>query len=163
MKLISQQSWPRIPRALNCPRFIGWFKVTFDECHRTIRKGDVGSLRNALDAGKISPNLSNRLSWTLLMLAALQGNVTVGELLVERGAAVDAVNDFGETALTLAAHKGHEPFMRMLLSRGTSADAHPHGHSLEEWLKAASGLADEKLASILQIVNAAKQQSQSGG
>ena len=61
----------------------------------------------------MSPNLSNQFSWTLLMLAAIKGNLTIGELLISSGADIDAINDFGETALSLAAHGGHTRFVRV--------------------------------------------------
>ena len=127
--------------------------MTFDEAHRIIKKGDLTSLRHSLDGG-LSPNLANQFSWTLLMLAAIEGNTSIGELLISKGAALDTTNDFGETALSLAAHRGHAPFIRILLANGASTDCRPHGHSLEDWLKVASGLPQDKIASVLDILNA---------
>ena len=89
------------------------------------------------------------------MLAAMEGNTKIGELLISRGANVDAVNDFGETALSLAAHSGHVPFIRMLLAQGASTVCHPHGSSLGDWLRVASGLPREKIESILDLINKA--------
>ena len=91
--------------------------MTFDEAHTLIKKGDLVSLRHELDRG-LSPNLSNQFSWTLLMLAALEGNTSIGELVISRGAPLDTTNNFGETALSLAAHGGHAPFVRILLANG---------------------------------------------
>ena len=126
--------------------------MTFDEAHRLIKKSDVVCLRHELDRG-LSPNLSNQFSWTLLMLAALEGNTSIGELLISRGAPLDTTNNFGETALSLAAHGGHAPFVRILLANGASPDCRPHGHSLEDWLKIASGLPQVKIASVLDLLN----------
>jgi ankyrin repeat protein len=126
--------------------------MTFNELHRLIKKGDLVSLRHELDMG-LSPNLSNQFSWTLLMLAGLEGNTSIGELLISSGASLDTTNSFGETALSLAAHGGHAPFIRLLLANGASTDCRPHGHSLEDWLKIASGLPPEKVASILHLLN----------
>lgn len=131
--------------------------MTFDDCHRVIKKGDVVELRRAIDAGEVAPNLSNRFSWTLLMMAALEGNTAVAELLLERGATVNSVNDFGETALSLAAHKGHLPFLRLLLERGASPEVRPHGSStLKGWLEVASGLPPAKIDSVIELIDAAK-------
>ena len=123
--------------------------MTFNSLHRTIKKSDIISFRRELDAG-ISPDLSNRLGWTLLMLAALSGQTGIGELLIARGADVNATNKFGETALSLAAHKGHTRFIHLLLSNG-STDCRPHGTSLENWLKGASALSQEQLLSVLKL------------
>jgi ankyrin repeat protein len=125
--------------------------MTFDDAHRLIKKGDIVSLRHELDGGA-SPNLSNQFSWTLLMLAAMEGNTPIGELLISRGAALDKTNDFGETALSLAAHGGHASFIRLLLGNGASTDCRPHGHNLKDWVTVASGLPQEKLASILGLL-----------
>jgi ankyrin repeat protein len=128
--------------------------MTFDAVHKAIKKGDLIFLRRELDGG-LSPNCSNRFSWSLLMLAAMEGNTKIGELLISRCANVDAVNDFGETALSLAAHSGHIPFIRMLLAKEASTVCHPHGSSLGDWLRVASGLPREKIESILDLINKA--------
>ena len=128
--------------------------ITFDESHRLIKKGDPVSLRHQLDMG-LSPNLSNQFSWSLLMLAALEGNTSIGELLISRGASLDTTNDFGETALSLAAHHGHALFIQILLASCASAECRPHGHTLEDWLKTASGLPQEKVASMLALLDVA--------
>jgi ankyrin repeat protein len=125
--------------------------MTFKEGHKLIKKGDAVSLRHALDEG-VSPNLANQFSWTLLMLAALEGNMIIGELLISRGAILDTTNDFGETALSLAAHAGHLPFIRLLLANGASMNCHPHGHSLEDWIRFTSGLPKDKIESVLALL-----------
>ena len=117
-----------------------------------IKKGDLVSLRHELDGG-MSPDLSNQFSWTLLMLAALEGNKAIGELLLSKGATIDKTNDFGETALSLATHGGHTPLIRVLLANGASTDCRPHGTTLEDWMKVASGLTQDKIRSILDIIN----------
>jgi hypothetical protein len=126
--------------------------MTFNEAGRLIKKGDLVSLRRALDEG-LSPNLSNRFSWTLLMLTAMKGgNTSVGALLISKGADLDKMNDFGETALSLAAQTGHPRFVQLLLSAGASTNCRPHGHSLDEWVTMASGLPSDKIASVLDLI-----------
>lgn len=131
------------------------YELRFVALQRLIKKSDIISLRRELDLG-MSPNLSNQFSWTLLMLAALEGKLSVGELLISRGAEVNATNDFGETALSLAAHRGHTRFIKLLLAHGASKDCRPHGSSLEDRLRGSSGLPQDKITSIMDLVNAAK-------
>lgn len=100
-------------------------KSTFDALQKLIKKGDVISLRRALDAGA-SPSLSNQFAWTLLMLAALEGNLRIGELLISQGADRNAANKFGDTALSLSAHRGHVRFIKLLLGHGASIDCLPN-------------------------------------
>jgi uncharacterized protein len=125
--------------------------MTYEEAHRAIKRGNLASICKALDSG-MDANLSNKFSWTLLMLAGMAGNTRLGELLIERGADLDKVNDFGETALSLAVHGGHAPFVVLLLDRGASTECQPHGHSLESWVTKTSGLSPEKMSTILRIV-----------
>ena len=48
------------------------------------------------------------------MLAAVEGNVEIGRLLIEKGADLAAMNLKGETALTIATQKGHAEFAGLL-------------------------------------------------
>lgn len=136
--------------------------MTFNDCHRLIEKGDTVALRRAIDTGEIDPNLRNRFGRPLLMLAALEGDSSITELLLERGAAVKAINQFGETALSLAAHKGHLPCLKLLLRWGASSDVRPHGSgTLQAWLEAASGLPPTKIAAVMQLIKISGRRGQS--
>jgi ankyrin repeat protein len=130
-------------------------ELRFVALQRLIKKNDILSLRRELDLG-MNPNLSNQFSWTLLMLAALEGKLGIGELFISRGAEVNPTNDFGETALSLAAHRGHIRFIKLLLAHGAFGDCRPHGSNLEDRLRGSSGLPQDKIASIINLVNGAK-------
>ena len=86
------------------------------------------------------------------MLAALEGNTSIGELLISRGASLEATNDFGETALSLAAHNGHMRFVQLLLANGAPRNCRPHGHSLADWIRVASGLPADKIDVVLELI-----------
>ena len=93
----------------------------------------MAPLKEAIPSA-ISANAANRFGWTLLMVAAGEGNTKIGTLLIKLGADVAVLNNFGESALPLAAHKGHLPFAKLLKSNGASSDIRLHGHSLEDFL-----------------------------
>ena len=58
------------------------------------------------------------------MMASFFGHLGIAQLLVERGANVNAARaDNGNTALMLASEKGHLETVRFLLSRGASKTA----------------------------------------
>jgi ankyrin repeat protein len=78
-----------------------------------IKKSDEPGLRAALE-GTLSANASNHKGWSLLMLAAVEGDVPVGQLLIEKGANIAAINLKGETALSIATQKGHQTFIDLL-------------------------------------------------
>src|SRR5271154_373772 len=100
--------------------------MTFDEASKAIKKGDLIGVRNALGSG-LDPDLCNRYSWTLLMVAAMEGNTSIGALLIEKGADLERRNKFCSTALSLAAHTGHPSFVELLLTSGASLECHPDG------------------------------------
>ncbi len=78
-----------------------------------IKKGDEPGLRTALE-GNLSSNAANHKGWSLLMLAAVEGDVPIGQLLIEKGANIAAMNLKGETALSIATQKGHQAFIDLL-------------------------------------------------
>jgi len=123
--------------------------MTFDEVSKLIKKGDIISLRKELHGG-LSPNLCNQYSWTLLMVAALEGNTAIGSLLIENGAELDARNKFRETPLSLAAHTGHASFVDLLLKHGASLECHPFGNTFDVWMGWATqyGRCSEKIRNL---------------
>ena len=105
-------------------------KKTFDALHRSIKRADVAAVRNALNEG-VSANLENRFGWTMLMLAASEGDTAIGEVLVSNGADTNKATNTGQTALSLAIVGGHVRFLKMLLAH--RADPKRAG-AVEKWL-----------------------------
>jgi len=135
--MLRQSPWVRVTRLQldsgRCYRQYGSGRMTFEEARKLIKKGDIVGLRKELHDG-LSPNLSNQYSWTLLMAAAMDGNTSIGSLLIENGAALDTRNKFRGTALSLAAHTGHASFVDLLLKSGASLECHPSGNTFDIWL-----------------------------
>jgi ankyrin repeat protein len=123
--------------------------MTFEEASKLIKKGDLIRLRQELQGG-LSPNIENQYSWTLLMIAGLEGNTSIGSLLIESGAELDRRNKFHETALSLAAHSGHSSFVRLLLTGGASLECQPFGNDFDAWLNWACqyGRCSEKIREL---------------
>ena len=93
--------------------------MTYRGAQNLIKRGDEPALRAALSTG-LDPNLANQNGWTLLMLAAVEGDVPIGRLLIENGAAINARNNKEDTALTLATHRGFTLFVDLLTLHGAS-------------------------------------------
>jgi ankyrin repeat protein len=87
--------------------------MTYRGAQNLIKRGDEEGLRAALDAG-LDVNSVNQNGWTLLMLAAVEGDVPLGRLLVERGADVAAKNKAEKSAEMLAGDRGFDLFAEML-------------------------------------------------
>jgi ankyrin repeat protein len=93
--------------------------ISYRAAQTLIKRGDEEALRTALDQ-HLDPNLTNPNGWSLLMLAAVEGSVPLGRLLVERGAKLGTANNKNDTALTIATQKNHEPFIAFLKEQPTS-------------------------------------------
>jgi hypothetical protein len=91
--------------------------TSYRSAQNLIKRGDEAGLRTALD-GSLSSNLANPNGWTLLMLAAVEGHVVIGKLLLEKGAETAATNNKGQTALAIATQKGHTAFAEILQAHG---------------------------------------------
>jgi ankyrin repeat protein len=103
----------------------------FDEVQHHIKHGDIIAVRNLLDDG-LCPNFANKHGFTILILAAHEGNTAIGELLISRGADVNLGTSHGAASLTpfgSAAAHGHIGFVKLLLDHGAAPSQH-----LEKWL-----------------------------
>ncbi len=125
--------------------------ISYRAAQTLIKRGDEAALLAALDNG-LDPTLANGNGWSLLMLAAVEDHVSLGRLLIEKGADVNRRNRHDETALSLAAQKAHVPFLQLLLEHGASKDCKPHGSTFSNWLTASSGLTPPQLAEVLQVL-----------
>ena len=118
----------------------------FGRLQRLIKRGDLAAIRRELDAG-LSPNFENRNGWTMLMLAASEGNTALAELLLSAGADVNRLTTAdaphpGQSAMSLAVVHGHVRFIQMLLEHGANPDSPPNGTAAENWIPASQ--ADSK-------------------
>jgi ankyrin repeat protein len=87
--------------------------LSYRAAQNLIKRGDEPALRAALEAG-LDPNLANPNGWSLLMLAAVEGDVPIGKLLLEHGANVSTCNNKNETALSIATNRGYALFVELL-------------------------------------------------
>jgi ankyrin repeat protein len=87
--------------------------MTYRAAQTLIKRGDEPQLRSALHTG-LNANLANHNGWTLLMLAAVEGNAPIGRLLLDHGANPSLENNKSETALTLATNRGFQVFIDLL-------------------------------------------------
>lgn len=92
--------------------------ISYRAAQTLIKRGDEPALRAALDA-HLDPNLTNPNGWSLLMLAAVEGDVPVGRLLLERGAIATTQNSRNETALSIATNRGYDLFVALLAEQKT--------------------------------------------
>ncbi len=80
-----------------------------------IKRGDEPALRAALTSG-LDANATNPNGWSLLMLAAVEGRVPIGQALIDHGANMAALNRTGDSPLDIATKKGHTDFIALLQS-----------------------------------------------
>jgi len=83
--------------------------------------GNVDGLCRELDRGARIEAADNN-GWTALILAAIWGHDKVVQLLLDRGAQIEAANN-GKTILMFAAEIGEEKVVQVLLDRGARIEA----------------------------------------
>jgi ankyrin repeat protein len=96
--------------------------LSYRAAQTLIKRGDEPALRAALSTG-LDPNLTNQNGWTLLMLAAVEGALPLGLLLLDHGANPALQNNKQETALTLATHRGYTQFVDLLTTHSASVSS----------------------------------------
>ena len=89
--------------------------------HDAAKKGDVGAIAAALDAGA-NVNESDGLA-AALHYAVNRQHLDAAKLLVERGADVNAVSKLGGTPLMAAVTKNRLEFITLLLAHGADPNA----------------------------------------
>lgn len=89
-------------------------------------------------------------SMTALHYAADRGHVGVASVLLEHGAAVDAVDGTGGTALMNAVVCGHEDMVRLLLDAGANPELQNSDGECARSMHDADGDADDAISRMLQ-------------
>lgn len=87
--------------------------ISYRAAQNLIKRGDHEGLAAALAAG-LDANLVNENGWSLLMLAAVEGSVPLGRLLLEHGANLARQNVKGATAESIAFDRGYDLFVALL-------------------------------------------------
>src|SRR5208283_3075670 len=87
-------------------------------------RGHFMQVKSLLDKGAPVDG-KNTDGWTALMLASGNGRMDVMQLLIERGADINAKETGAEvTSLMLASHQGQIEVVKLLLDKGAHIDAH---------------------------------------
>jgi Ankyrin repeats (3 copies)/Ankyrin repeat len=90
--------------------------------------GVYGAANTLIIRGQ-SPDLEDSYGRTPLSYAAEKGHEAVVELLVEKGAELEAKDkDYGRTPLSWAAEKGHEAVVKLLLDKGAELEAKDYNY-----------------------------------
>ena len=84
--------------------------------------GELELVQTILDRDTTAIGMSNDRGSTALHFAAENGHIRIVELLLDRGADLEAIDVDGDTPLMCAAIGGHSDIFKMLLSRGADAD-----------------------------------------
>jgi ankyrin repeat protein len=87
--------------------------ISYRAAQTLIKRNDVPALTTALETG-LDANATNHKGWSLLMLAAVEGSLPIGHVLIAHGADLSAMNLRGETALIIAEQKSHTSFADLL-------------------------------------------------
>lgn len=92
-----------------------FYRAARDDCF-----AEALSFLNKFGNHSINDDLNN--GWTVLAVSAYQGNYKIVELLLDRGAKIDAGSVDNKTALYYASMQGRYDTVALLLRRGASLD-----------------------------------------
>jgi ankyrin repeat protein len=105
---------------------------------RLIKKGNLIDLRSLIESGA-DVNVRSRNGATLLMCAAIEGDLPIIEFLLAHGADVSATDKAGVSALACAALEGQWRAVRALLRSGAPVNVRPGGLTLLEFTQQGRG------------------------
>ena len=112
------------------------------DLHKAAREGDADRVRELLDAGA-DVNARNadkqRLQYTPLHWAAYYGHLEIAEILISRGADLDADDPYYSTPLYLAVEEGHPEVVEFLISKGAKVNVKSSSSGYTPLHRAAGG------------------------
>ena len=138
--------------------------MTFDEAAHVIKRGNLLSLRHALENG-LDPNATSKLGVSLLSRAASEGNTSIGRLLIDSGAIIDQRDKWGHTPLATACMRGRSDFVKLFLDRGATLNFDSNVTSVEaslNWVGKYCGVAPVTMRRIRSYFDEAKLKRQMG-
>lgn len=103
-----------------------------------VKTNNLAILQEVLQKGG-DPNQEDEAGSPVLVIAASKGLESIGEALLDAGAAVNKFNRVGQTALSRAAFFGHFQLVRELISRGALVNEAGEKYNLTPLISAANG------------------------
>ena len=91
--------------------------------HDAARDGNIEAVKQHLAAGTDVDEKGGMTKYTPLQEASRKGHKEVAELLIAKGADVNAKNDFGVTPLHYAADYGQREIIDLLITKGADVNA----------------------------------------
>jgi ankyrin repeat protein len=98
-----------------------------EDIHDAVIKGDIILVKNLLEKNPKLVNSRGKLDRTPLHLAAQEGNQELVELLLDKGADIDAQDQYHFTPLHLASYEGRLEVVQTLLTKGANKNARDIG------------------------------------
>lgn len=103
---------------------------------KAVMGGDMAEVEKTLTAHPGAVKWQDKAGNTALMMAVIGGASPIVDLLIEKGADVNAQNRHGGNALARAAHFGHDELVRQLLAKGANAEMKDAaGQDAADWAK----------------------------
>lgn len=101
-----------------------------DDIFTQVREGNALQVRVWLDNTENDLNQGDDHRFSLLHWAAREGRTNIVDMLIQRGARINATNMGDDTALHLAASHGHRDIVRMLIQNKANINAiNEHGNT----------------------------------
>jgi hypothetical protein len=126
-------------------------KLFGNDIRTAARTGNMEAIKKYLAAGADINALDNEVGMTLLMWASLFGQTETIELLIQKGADVNAKNRSGTTPLHGATFLGQIEAVELLIQKGADADARTNEGATPLDVTAMDWATTESVAAFLKI------------
>ncbi|KAL4231203.1 Fibronectin type 3 and ankyrin repeat domains protein 1 [Mactra antiquata] len=100
-----------------------------EHLHKALNRQDMELLEKIIESGDVNIDVPDKYGFTPLMQASNKGYERCVDLLLKRGAEVDAQNDAGKTALMFACYSGHLDCVKILREHNASYTHYDRGGS----------------------------------
>ncbi len=104
-----------------------------DPIHDAAKNGNLAGVQAELDKGVNVIEKEDNYGRTPLHHASTNGHKKIVELLIAKGADVNAKSKFENTPLNLAAFWGHKEIAELLIAEGANVNANHGGHTPLDW------------------------------
>ena len=104
-----------------------------DPIHDAAKNGNLAGVQAELDKGVNVIEKEDNYGRTPLHHASTNGHKKIVELLIAKGADVNAKSKYTGTPLRAAAEKGHKEIAELLIAEGANVNANHGGHTPLDW------------------------------
>ena len=104
-----------------------------NEIRQAIKRGDINVVLDLLKNGLLDPNAFDKNRNTPLYWACGSGQYLMVQILIEKGAKINTLDNIGWTPLHVACQRGHDSIVEFLIKKGANINIPDKGGNTPLW------------------------------